>query len=129
MSIIAVWDAQSAQLSAGNAATSSANSIIVEGNRRVDAETVRSYFGTPPLTPAKIDEGLKALYATGLFSDVRISNRGGRLVVSVEENEVINRVAFEGNKKVKDEQLAGEVQSKARAPFSKTTVQADTQRI
>ncbi|MDR6953676.1 outer membrane protein insertion porin family [Ancylobacter sp. 3268] len=112
-----------------SAVAQTANSIIVEGNRRVDAETVRSYFGTPPLTPAKIDEGLKALYATGLFSDVRVSNRGGRLVVSVEENEVINRVAFEGNRKVKDEQLAGEVQSKARAPFSKTTVQADTQRI
>ncbi|MBS7587964.1 outer membrane protein assembly factor BamA [Ancylobacter defluvii] len=112
-----------------SAVAQTANSIIVEGNRRVDAETVRSYFGAPPLTPAKIDEGLKALYATGLFSDVRVSNRGGRLVVSVEENEVINRVAFEGNKKVKDEQLAGEVQSKARAPFSRTTVQADTQRI
>ncbi|MCS0497931.1 outer membrane protein assembly factor BamA, partial [Ancylobacter sp. MQZ15Z-1] len=81
------------------------------------------------LTPAKIDEALKSLYATGLFSDVTISHRGGRLVVSVKENEVINRVAFEGNKKLKDEQLASEVQSKPRAPFSKTTVQADTQRI
>ncbi|MCS0505353.1 outer membrane protein assembly factor BamA, partial [Ancylobacter mangrovi] len=104
----------------------------VEGNQRVDADTIRSYFATDPgqsLTPAKIDEALKSLYATGLFSDVTISHRGGRLVVSVKENEVINRVAFEGNKKLKDEQLASEVQSKPRAPFSKTTVQADTQRI
>ncbi|WP_306892177.1 outer membrane protein assembly factor BamA, partial [Ancylobacter amanitiformis] len=110
----------------------SASSIVVEGNRRVDAETIRSYFQSKPgepLTPAKIDEALKALYATGLFSDVTIANRGGRLVVTVAENEVINKVAFEGNKKLKDEQLAAEVQSKPRAPFSKTTVQADTQRI
>lgn len=109
-----------------------ASSIIVEGNRRVDAETIRSYFATQPgqqLNAAKIDEALKGLYATGLFSDVRISNRGGRIVVSVTENEVINRVAFEGNKKVKDDQLSAEVQSKAREPFNRSTVQADTQRI
>uniref|UniRef100_UPI0028681133 hypothetical protein n=1 Tax=Ancylobacter mangrovi TaxID=2972472 RepID=UPI0028681133 len=80
----------------------------------MDADTICSYFATDPgqsLTPAKIDEALKSLYATGLFSDVTISHRGGRLVVSVKENEVINRVAFEGNKKLKDEQLASEVQS------------------
>jgi outer membrane protein insertion porin family len=109
-----------------------ASSIIVEGNRRVDAETIRSYFNTQPgqkLDAAKIDEALKGLYATGLFSDVRISNRGGRLVVSVSENEVINRVAFEGNKKIKDDQLSTEVQSKAREAFNRSTVQADTQRI
>lgn len=110
----------------------SASSIIVEGNKRVDADTIRAYF-TPPagqkLDAARIDEALKSLYATGLFSDVRISNRGGRMVVTVVENEVINRVAFEGNKKIKDEQLASEVQSKPRSPFNKATVQADTQRI
>lgn len=114
------------------AVAQTASSIIVEGNQRVDAETIRSYFATKPgesLTPAKIDEGLKALYATGLFSDVNISRSGNRLVVRVSENAVINRVAFEGNRKIKDEQLASEVQSKPRAPFSKTTVQADTQRI
>ncbi|MCK0208431.1 outer membrane protein assembly factor BamA [Starkeya koreensis] len=116
----------------GVAVAQTASSIVVEGNRRVDADTIRSYFQTAPgqsLTPSKIDEALKSLYATGLFSDVSISSRSGRLVVTVVENEVINRVAFEGNKKVKDDQLSGEVQSKARAPLSKTTVQADTQRI
>src|SRR6185312_7286582 len=65
----------------------------------------------------------------GLFSDVRIHNSGGRLVVVVVENPVINRVAFEGNKKAKDEQLKSEVQSKPRGTLSKPTVQADVQRI
>ena len=51
------------------------------------------------------------------------------LVVSVVENPVINRVAFEGNKKAKDEQLKAEVQSKPRGTLSKPTVQADVQRI
>ena len=77
----------------------------------------------------EIDEALKALYATGLFSDVHIGHAGGRLVVSVVENPVINQVAFEGNHKAKDQQLKAEVQSKARGTLSKPTVQADVQRI
>ena len=114
------------------AVAQSANSIVVEGNRRVETETVRSYFRPGPggrLGPAEIDEGLKALYATGLFSDVRINHAGGRLVVTVVENPVINQVAFEGNKKAKDDQLKAEVQSKPRGTLSKPTVQADVQRI
>ena len=54
---------------------------------------------------------------------------GGRLVVTVVENPVINRVAFEGNNKLKDDQLANEVQSKPRGTLSRPTVQADVQRI
>ena len=54
---------------------------------------------------------------------------GGRLVVTVIENPVINRVAFEGNSKLKDDQLANEVQSKSRGTLSRPTVQADVQRI
>src|SRR4051794_7405923 len=114
------------------AALAQSSSIAVEGNRRVEADTIRSYFRLSPgerLDAAKIDAGLKALYATGLFQDVRISQPGGRVVVTVVENPVLNRVAFEGNKKLKDEQLTGEVQSKARGTFSRPMIQADTQRI
>ena len=110
----------------------STNSIVVQGNRRVETETIRSYFRAGPggrLGAVEIDEGLKALYATGLFEDVRTSNAGGRLVVTVVENPVINQVAFEGNKKAKDDQLKLEVQSKARGTLSKPTVQSDVQRI
>jgi outer membrane protein insertion porin family len=117
---------------AGSAAAQTIKSMVVEGNRRVEAETIRSYFKPGPggqLSAVAIDEGLKALYATGLFADVHISHVGGRLVVSVVENPVINQVAFEGNKKAKDEQLKIEVQSKPRGTLSKPTVQADVQRI
>ncbi len=111
----------------------SASQIVVEGNKRVEAETIRSYFrgagGSDRLDAARIDAGLKALYATGLFQDVRINQAGGRLIVTVVENPVINRVAFEGNKKVKDEQLSAEIQSKARGTFSRATVQSDVSRI
>ena len=109
-----------------------ASSIVVEGNRRVEADTIRSYFRLVPgerLDAAKIDAALKALYASGLFQDIRISQSGGRLVVTVVEAPVIDRIAFEGNNKVKDEQLQHEIQSKARGTLSRATVQADVQRI
>jgi outer membrane protein insertion porin family len=118
--------------SSGVAVAQSANSIVVQGNRRVEAETVKSYFKPGPggqLGPAQIDDGIKSLYATGLFEDVRIDHSGGRLVVIVVENPVIDHVAFEGNKKAKDDQLKAEVQSKPRGTLSKPMVQADVQRI
>jgi outer membrane protein insertion porin family len=117
---------------AGPAMAQSASSIVVQGNRRVDADTIRSYFRAGPgerLDPVKVDEGYKALLATGLFEDVRIGQQGGRLVVTVIESAVINRVQFEGNRSVKDEQLSGEVQSKARGPLSRQLVRSDVQRI
>ena len=107
-------------------------SIVVEGNRRVEIETIRSYFRPGPggrLGQAQIDDGLKALIETGLFQDVRINTQGGRIVVTVVENAVIGRIAFEGNKKVKDEQLSTEIQSKPRGTFSRPMVQSDAQRI
>jgi outer membrane protein insertion porin family len=117
---------------AGYASAQSSGAIVVEGNRRVEAETIRSYFrlnAGEHLDSYKIDQALKALYATGLFQDVRINPAGGRLVVTVIENPVINRVAFEGNSKLKDDQLSNEVQSKPRGTLSRPTVQADVQRI
>jgi outer membrane protein insertion porin family len=114
------------------AAAQTAASIAVEGNRRVEVETIRSYFKPGPggrLGQAQIDDGLKALIETGLFQDVRINQAGGRLVVVVVENPVIGRIAFEGNKKVKDEQLSSEIQSKPRGTLSRPMVQSDAQRI
>ncbi len=118
--------------SSGVAVAQSASSIVVEGSRRVEADTIRSYFKPGPggrIGPEQEDEALKALLTTGLFADVRITHTGGRIVVTVVENPVINRVAFEGNKKAKDEQLTAEVQSKPRGTLSRPTVQADVQRI
>jgi len=121
-----------AVLVSSQAAAQSVNSIEVVGNRRVEIETIRSYFKPGPggrLDNASIDDGLKALIETGLFQDVQISRPGGKIVVTVIENPVINRVAFEGNKKVKDEQLSAEIQSKPRGTLSRPMVQSDSQRI
>jgi outer membrane protein insertion porin family len=107
--------------------------IRVEGNRRVEPETVRSYLAFSPgdsYDPAKVDQSLKALFATGLFSDVNISSGGGGVVVvNVVENPVINRVAFEGNRLVEKTALETEVQLKSRSVYTRAKVQADVQRV
>jgi outer membrane protein insertion porin family len=121
-----------AALMSSPAAAQTASSIVVEGNRRVEVETIRSYFKPGPggrLDQGRIDDGLKALIETGLFQDVKINQAGGRIVVTVIENPVIGRIAFEGNKKVKDEQLSAEIQSKPRGTLSRPMVQSDAQRI
>ncbi len=108
------------------------SNITVRGNSRIEADAIRAHFAVGPgerLDSAKVDEAVRNLYATGLFQDVSVTRTGGGLVVTVVENSVINRVSFEGNKKIKDATLAAEVQSKSRGPFSQTLVQNDVQRI
>ncbi len=106
--------------------------IAVEGNRRVDADMVRSYFHPSPVgryDAAAIDAALKALIATGLFDDVKIRCDGDRLIVRLAEAKLIGRVAFEGNKKIKDTELSAVVISRPRGPLQRATVQADVGRL
>lgn len=106
--------------------------IIVEGNRRVEPETVRTYlkFGVgDAYDPSRVNASIKSLFGTGLFSDVQIDRDGPNVIVRVAENPVINQVAFEGNKEVDKATLENEVQLKPRAVFTRAKVQSDVQRI
>src|SRR5262245_62498516 len=96
----------------------SIQAIRVEGNKRVEPETIRAYLTFSPgdsYDPAQVDESLKVLFATGLFQDVRIRRDGGTIVVVVVENPIVSRVAFEGNREVEDDTLAAELQPKSSA--------------
>jgi outer membrane protein insertion porin family len=113
-------------------AQATAATIEVYGNRRIDAETVRSYFHATAggrFDAAARDAGLKALLGTGLFDNVTIDGGDDRLAVHLTEAPVLDRVAFEGNKKVKDKELEAVVQSKPRGALQRATVQADVGRI
>src|SRR5258705_7379363 len=106
--------------------------ITVQGTRRIDADTVRSYFHAAPdgrFDDAARDAALKALLATGLFDKVTIERAGERLVVHLTEALVLDRVAFEGNKKIKDTELTVVVESKPRGTLQRAMVQADVGRI
>lgn len=106
--------------------------IKVEGNRRVEPETVRSYLrfaSGDRYNPLKVNESIKALFSTGLFSDVRIAISGSAIIVKVVENPIVHQVAFEGNAEVKDDTLASEIQLKSRSIYTRAKVQAAVQRI
>ncbi|HYZ63816.1 MAG TPA: POTRA domain-containing protein, partial [Acetobacteraceae bacterium] len=92
--------------------------IKVEGNQRIEESTIRSYMLVQPgdpFDPDRIDRSLKSLFATGLFQDVTLNRSGNTLVVHVVENPIVNRIAFEGNRKLTDDQLRAELQLRARA--------------
>lgn len=106
--------------------------IRVDGTQRIDPETVQSYMLIKPGDAAdadKLDRSLKALFATGLFADVTLRQEGGTLIVRVVENPIINRIAFEGNRRVNEEQLLSEVQLRPRVVYTRTKVQNDVKRI
>ncbi len=106
--------------------------IRVVGNSRIEPETVRSYLTFTPgqrYDTYKADESLRALFGTGLFQDVRINLQGNVVVITVVENPLINRVAFEGNTEVKSDTLSQEVQLKPRSIYTRARVQSDVQRI
>src|SRR5215467_1340752 len=74
-----------------HAQTPTVSTIIVQGNQRVEADTIRSYFRPGPggrLDAFQIDEGVKALYGTGLFQEIHPSVQGGRLIITVVEKPV-----------------------------------------
>ncbi len=106
--------------------------VEVRGNQRIEADTVRSYMLLQPgdrFDADRLDRSLKSLFATGLFRDVQVRREGSRVVVEVQENPIVSRVAFEGNRKISDDVLRGEVQMRSRAVFTPQAVQADRQRL
>src|SRR5262249_31972581 len=114
-----------------------ADAIEVQGNRRVEAATIRSYFAPrtgegasgAALDQKAVDAGLKALYTSGLFTDAKVKREGGRLIVTVIEAPVIDRIAYEGNHSLKDKDLQTETQSKARGALIAANVQSDVMRL
>lgn len=106
--------------------------VEIRGNQRIELDTIRSYMLLAPgdqYDSDRADRSLRSLFATGLFRDVSISRDGSRLIVTVAENPLVNRVAFEGNRRVSDDNLRPEVQLRSRSVFTTQMVQADRQRI
>jgi outer membrane protein insertion porin family len=109
-----------------------ATEIRVEGSQRIEPDTVRSYVPIKtgdPITPKGMDEALKKLFATGLFADVIVRQQGTSVVVRVVENPIVNRIAFEGNKRVTDAILRDEIKLRPRIVYTRARVQSDVQRI
>jgi outer membrane protein insertion porin family len=106
--------------------------IRILGAERIEPTTVAAYMDLrkgDPLTDETIDRALKSLFATGMFADVAMTQRGDMLEVTIKENPIINEIAFEGNDRVNDESLQSEVQLRPRQIYSRAKVQSDVARI
>ncbi len=106
--------------------------IQINGIQRIEQATVLSYLTLQPgdsFDPYEVNESLKSLFATGLFSDVSFFRQGESLVVELVENPIINRVAFEGNETVEDSSLESEIQLRPRVVYTRSRVQDDVERI
>jgi outer membrane protein insertion porin family len=106
--------------------------ITVEGNKRVDAATVRSYFRASAdgrYDEAARDAGLKALIETRLFDTVTVDRSGEKLVVHVHEAPILGKVVFEGNKRMKDSDLSPVIDSKPQGSLQRAVVQSDVNKI
>jgi len=113
-------------------AASTIKEIEVLNNQRVETSTIESYMDISAgdsFDQAKVNSSLKRLFATGLFSDISINMKGGTLVVDVEENPIINKVSFEGNKRIGDESIKSETELKPRSVYTTAKVQRDTKKI
>jgi outer membrane protein insertion porin family len=106
--------------------------IDVAGNQRIESGTIRSYMLVrpgEPFDPDRLDRSVKTLFSTGLFQDVQLTRQGDVLIVNVVENPLVNKVAFEGNKRLNDDNIRTEIQTRPRAVFTPAMAEADRQKI
>lgn len=106
--------------------------ISVVGNERIEGGTITSYLVVnvgDEFEPRTIDLSLKTLFNTGLFANVVMERNGNTLIVKVVENPVINRIVFEGNSRLKEDDFAEEVELRPRMIYTRAKVRSDVQRI
>jgi len=106
--------------------------IIIEGNQRVEVETINSYIGIKvgdAFAQDALNNSLKNLYSSGFFSDIKVSRKDSVLIFTVIENPIVNRIVFEGNSDLDDEELESETRIKPRSLFTRSRIQADIDRI
>lgn len=106
--------------------------IAVDGAERLEPSTIVSYIRLRPgdtYTSAAADQALKDLGATELFADFSIRNENGRVIISVVENPVINRIVLEGNDRLDAEKILPEIRLAPRQIFTRSKVRADVARI
>ncbi|WP_347310111.1 outer membrane protein assembly factor BamA [Defluviimonas sp. SAOS-178_SWC] len=106
--------------------------VSVEGNELIEPATIVKIAGIAQgetVSDAALNDAVQRLIGSGLFASADIVTSGGTLVIRVRENPVVNIVNFEGNRRLKDEDLAGVVKSQARRVYSAAQAEADAAAI
>lgn len=105
------------------------DSVLVEGNRRVEASSITTIFGIQPgseISYREIQAGIKSLTNTGQFRDVTVRARGPAtgltLVVSVDEHPLVRRVTIEGLEHASERTVRDTTRLRAGVPYSRQRV-------
>ncbi|WP_299145772.1 outer membrane protein assembly factor BamA [uncultured Tateyamaria sp.] len=106
--------------------------IVVDGNTRIGDAAILTRAGIAPgqtVTAGQVNDALQNLQTSGLFENVSIEPQGSTLRITVVEFPTINRVSFEGNRRIDDEALSAIIQSQERRVFNPATAERDASNI
>ncbi len=106
--------------------------VRIEGNQRVDATTVLGFARInrgQAVSGGQLNEAYQRLADSGLFETVEIVPQGNTLVIRVQEYPTINVINFEGNARIKDENLASLIKSQSRRAYNPSQAEADAAAI
>jgi outer membrane protein insertion porin family len=111
--------------------TAYADQLLVMGNKRIAKDFVLAQFPKNGVGNSdQIDSGIKALYATGQFTDIKVAKlKGGMSVITVTEANIAGVVDITGNKRLKDNQIDNLISLKAGAPVTQEAIDADKRAI
>lgn len=104
------------------------DSIVVQGNQRIEQSTILTYLGIErgqEVTGGQINGALQNLRDAGVFEDVEIDTNGNTLVVKVTEFPTVNQISFEGNRRLDDDTLSGLVETSPRRVFNPAQAERD----
>ena len=104
----------------------------VEGNQRIETSTILTYLGISPgegVSAGEVNDAVQRIRETGLFESVDAAVRGNTLVISVVEYPTVNRINFEGNSRLSDDDLRPIVRSQPRRVYSPAQAEADVAAI
>jgi outer membrane protein insertion porin family len=106
--------------------------VTIEGNQRIEGDTILAFSGIArgeTVGAGELNAAYQRILDSGLFETVELDPRGNRLIIRVTEFPTISRIAFEGNDKLKSEELSGFIQSRSRQVFSPAQAERDAATI
>ncbi|MCH2095334.1 MAG: outer membrane protein assembly factor BamA [Rhodobacteraceae bacterium] len=130
--IVAFTIAWAAIPKASHAQSYAFSNVQIDGNQRVDPTAIIALAGIArgeTVSAAQLNTAYQNIIGSGLFESVEIIPQGSRLIIRVVELPTINRVTFEGNRRIKDENLEQVIQSQSRRVFDAAVAEADAAAI
>ncbi len=108
------------------------NNVQVEGNQRIQSSTIVAYTGIErgkTVSAGKLNDAYQNILDSGVFESVELVPKGNTLVIKVTEFPTINKINFEGNRRIKDENLSEIIESSPRRVFDPAVAEQDAAAI